>query len=336
MEGGILDKKGFNKEEVEEVIKFLKEEDGESGQLATFYSDLFKKAMAKIEQMSKEGKVNISEEAINELKKLNALDTLERLLETDIIEEMREYYDDPTSYGFGLKSLFLIFLSEAFKEWVRDKGIGTTNLEEIKEVLKWKGADEDTYLTALTEMLLTAGSYYDKVLYEMKAEKFLTNADEFIDARLYEIPAKIKKSDIEQHIYEISEKIYEGLRKKYDELLPPFGAIKGSLPTFTKHLREFILEARWSTYKIGVIGLVSLYVALENQLGNSDKISLIDNEIGELLSNGNREITKDDINLLKELLDYLLKTQNQQKQNRQQQLKQAERGDKRDNVTLQV
>ncbi|MFP3279129.1 MAG: hypothetical protein RXP92_02380 [Candidatus Micrarchaeota archaeon] len=332
----VLEKQGFNKEKVEEVIKFLeKEENKESRRLATFYSDLFEKAIAKIEQMSKEGKVNISEEAINKLKKLSELDTLERLLETDIIEKMLKYYEDSTHYRFGLKVLFLISLIEDFKEWAKDNGIGTANLEEIKEILKRKGVDENIYVNALTEMLLTAGSYFDKVLYEMKTAEFLTNAGKFIDARLYEI--KIKKSDIEQHIYEISEKIYEGLRKKYDELLPPFDNIKGILPTFPKHLLEFISEARWSTHKIAVIGLVSLYVALENQLGNSDKISLIDNEIGELLSNSNREITNDDINLLKELLDYLLKTQNQQRQNRQQQLKQVERGvNKRDNVTLQV
>ena len=336
MKRWFLEKQGFNKEEVEEVIKFLeKEKNGESRWLARFYSDLFENAIAKIEQMSKEGKVNISEEAFNKLKELNELDTLERLLERDIIEEMLKYYKDSTHYRFGLKVLFLISLIEDFKEWAEGNGIGTPNLKDIKEILKRRGVDENIYVNALTEMLLTAGSYHDKVSYEMKTAEFLTNAGKFINAQLDEI--KIRKSDIEQHIHEVSEKIYEELRKKYDELLPPFDDIKGILPTFPKHLLEFISEARWSTHKIGVIGLVSLYVALGSQLSNNDKISLINNEIEELLSNSNREITKDDINLLKELLDYLLKTQDQQKQNRQQQLKQVERRvNKRDNVTLQV
>ena len=313
----IFNKTGeLNNEEVEEAKKFL-EEENENGEkkLAEFYSDLFKKVetqiklMLKIELVLNEGKLNISNKSINKaLNRFNELYKVERELNINIANAMLKHYNDPTAYRYEPKNLFLICLVGAFKSWSEERRVEESrivNLEEIESRLKNnKVANEDTYVDALIGILRIAGSYYDRVAYENKRERFKTNPEEFIYEALNNIP--LDEKSIEGRVGIIAERIYGKLNISGE--LPPFDTIITILPAFPAALSDAILGFRWTNYKLNVIALASLFSAIKNTLDNiggedpkiSKKMDEISDEMARLMNNN--KITEYDINKSKEFL----------------------------------
>jgi len=309
----IFDKIGkLNEEEAEEAIKFLEEEEknGEN-KLAAFYSDLFKKAKAKIESMSNEGNLDISNEGINEsFNRFDELDKVERELDIDITNAMLEHYKDPTRYRYELKNLFLLYIDWALEEWSERKKLekpGIVNLEKIESMLKMK-ADEDTYVNALIGMLLIAGAYYDYAEYENERMRFGVNPEKFIDEEINKIALdeRIRNPALSDRI---SRRVYEKLKEKgyISEDLPPFDRIKDILPNFSQIFIDSILRLRNTALKLSVVGVASYYNAIMNivnEFGLNNEVERINKEINRVMKENN--ITNDDIGISKNLLDLVV------------------------------
>ena len=301
----IFDKREkLNEEEVKKVIKIIEEEKKYvEDKLAKFYADLFKKAKKEIESNQK-----IISEGVNEaLKSLDELDKVEREFDRDIINLMLKHYKDDTEYKYEFRSMFLICLLEALEKWSHERG-----LEKIKDMLKAKANDDTYYVKPLAEMLRVAGLRYEQVEYENKGLNFKTNPEKFIDEAVSDIELD---ESIKDRASTISERVYGELKRR--GYVPDIQEveIKDILANFPQIFIEALLGLKNTTFKVGVIAMMSYYDAVMDkvaQFGNNNEVSKISGDMLRVMmtnkiSDEDREESKKVLELLKKALELLLK-----------------------------